>query len=298
VTPEVLAATVLAADGLPPGWSTMFVLVGGLAIALPVTVIVRTIATLPLRRPAGRLPMAVEIALLSQQPNRAVYSSVTALWAHESISLDDDGRLRFGPLPASAGPVDRVVYDALRRGTPASSIAQEPTFVTAMDDLARAAVKPGWMLSRAERIAARVPSLLFFALTAVGVYRIVLEVRANESWGNAAVLTVIALLGGFATANVDVISGRGRRTVQRVYDQFKHLQPSNTPAWSTYGPAAAAMSAALWGEATIWRADPAFAQAVGVPRPQGYGRHSDSGGDGCGDGDDSCSGGCGGGCGD
>lgn len=46
---------------------------------------------------------------------------------------------------------------ALRGAHRPCRAAREPTFVTAMADLAPAAVKPGWMLSRAERMAAVSP---------------------------------------------------------------------------------------------------------------------------------------------
>ena len=152
----------------------------------------------------------------------------------------------------------------------------------------------GLMRSSAERARIRwgtAPALVVVVMgIAVCVYQ-VMELPARSTTG--AILMLTLFLGPYgvvvlpALFSVDRRTRAGRKVLKAQEDQQEFLKPARRPAFATYGPAAAAMSAALFGTGALWAVDPDYATSVGL---NGDG---DGGGDGGGCGA-SC-GGCGGG---
>ncbi|HTM83346.1 MAG TPA: TIGR04222 domain-containing membrane protein, partial [Mycobacterium sp.] len=81
-----------------------------------------------------------------------------------------------------------------------------------------------------------------------------------------------------------------------------YLEPAKRPAFATYGPAAVALSAALFGTGALWAVDSDYSSAVELAEDSGSGSDGAGcgafcgGAGGCGGGGGGCGGG-GGGCG-
>jgi hypothetical protein len=80
-----------------------------------------------------------------------------------------------------------------------------------------------------------------------------------------------------------------------VRQSYQHLSPGQSPSYATYGAAGAAMGVALYGAASLYTMDPAFAAEAEIQRISASGGTSGSSSS-CGSGSSSCGGG-GGGCG-
>ena len=259
---------------------------------LVIAIVARLAITVPFGARADRQPAPAHLALLAGARLQPIYASTAALRASDALTLGADGRLAFGPLPSDAGPMDRAVYDAFRRGVPVDRMDREPAVVAARHELVASAVDAGWLLTPGRRMAARVPGLLLLGLTALGVFLVWNGYYLGLHQIDACLGPLAALLG-LILVSVSPLTRRGRAAMEAARSRHRVLIPANAPAWRTYGPAAAATSAALWGAAASGLADPAFAEVAGIPRPGTGSDGGDSGG--------SCSssgGDCGGGCGD
>ncbi|KWX62186.1 hypothetical protein ASJ79_29560, partial [Mycobacterium sp. NAZ190054] len=149
----------------------------------------------------------------------------------------------------------------------------------------------GLMRSAAERTRIRWGAVPALVTVAVGAACCVYTITQNPARSNiGAILLVGVVLGPYAAAvlpslfSVDRRTRAGRRFLNAQQRHQKYLKPSRRPAFATYGPAAVAMSTAMFGTGALWAVDPGYADSVGL-----NGDADGSGGDGA-----SC-GGCGGG---
>ena len=79
------------------------------------------------------------------------------------------------------------------------------------------------------------------------------------------------------------VGALGRVTRRRAKKRFRYLRPANAPAYTTYGPEAAAMGVAVFGRAALKRLDRGLAKAVSADKARARSRGDNSGGgDGCG----------------
>jgi hypothetical protein len=90
------------------------------------------------------------------------------------------------------------------------------------------------------------------------------------------------------------------RALRQVKTDSRHLSPQMTPSLTTYGATGAAMGVAVFGAASLYAMDPAFAAEAEIQRVGAGGPLTTGGGDGgssgsCGGGGGGCGGGgCGG----
>ena len=156
----------------------------------------------------------------------------------------------------------------------------------------------GVMRSAAQRAGIRwgaVPALVVLAMV-IGYCGYVLtrlpEQFSAGAWLTLAVFVPVALVTLMCLFSVGKRTRTGRRLLTAQQHRLDFLRPSRRPAFATYGPAAAAASAALFGTAALWALDPGYATSVAL--------NGDADGSGAGCGGTSCGGdggGCGGGCG-
>ncbi len=133
------------------------------------------------------------------------------------------------------------------------------------------------------------------ALVLVGVLRLIAGIQRDKPVGLLipslafAVVLFLALLVVNRIATTAAI--RGMRSLRQ---QHGHLSPRQSPSYATYGASGAAMGVALFGAASLYSMDPAFAAEAEIHRATAAG--AGSSGSSCGSGS-SCSGGssCGGG---
>ncbi|AYJ49501.1 TIGR04222 domain-containing membrane protein [Rhodococcus sp. P1Y] len=135
----------------------------------------------------------------------------------------------------------------------------------------------------------------------IGAARVIARIAGGKPVGYL-VLAIIALLASVPfVRRVPRRTPRGSAELRRPTSDYAHLQPRMRPAFETYGPSHAGMSAALFGGAALLWLDPQLAGAMnaGASTSAGFGGFDGTGGgfDGGGSGSDSGSSGssCGGG---
>lgn len=108
-----------------------------------------------------------------------------------------------------------------------------------------------------------------------------------------ALYVTIALPG---LLRVNRLTRAGRRLLAAQQEGLAYLEPARRPAFETYGPAAVAMSVALFGTGALWALDAGYSSSVELAGSSaaagGGGSGSTCGGSSCGDGGGG--GGCGG----
>lgn len=175
--------------------------------------------------------------------------------------------------------------------------------------LERRLSRRGLVRTRAERARMRwgtAPSVLVL-LFGVGycVYLITQFSRPGTVMTFGFVFVPTVLYGVMALPlllTVDRLTPAGRRLLAAEQKRLAYLEPAKRPAFATYGPAAVALSAALFGTGALWAVDSDYSSAVELAEDSGSGSDGAGcgafcgGAGGCGGGGGGCGGG-GGGCG-
>ena len=244
-----------------------------------------------------------QLAFLNGDRELAVYSSFAALRAAGAVNVVQGHLEQSGPLPMGAPELDRAVYAAAGMRKSPGRVRTEAGVAAVLDRLQDQLTDQGWLLSYERQRLARRGALAFFLLLALGVARVYAGASNGKPTGFLVLLLIPVGVTMFALLAVPKKSAAARSVLNRARRGATHLRPNQAPSWATYGPAGAALGVGLFGAASIWAADPAFAMEAEIKR-QAYSSSmyagGDSGGGGGGDsGGSSCGGGggCGGGCG-
>ncbi|WBB80165.1 TIGR04222 domain-containing membrane protein [Micromonospora sp. WMMD882] len=243
-----------------------------------------------------------QVAYLNGGARLALHSSIGALRHAGAIGMAVPRLAATGPLPAGANPIDQAVYDAASRRVRPRDLAQDHRVSAAVDQLRQDLERRGLAVPASHRRAARLGPALLLALVAVGVLRLVAGLANDQPVGFLFVGVVGLTVVGVAQATrIPHRTHAGRAALRDLRTRYRHLAPSSTPAFSTYGAAGVGMAVALFGTATLWTLDPAFAGEAEIER-QATGDTGASAGGAGGDGGSSDGGtgnggGCGGGCG-
>jgi uncharacterized protein (TIGR04222 family) len=253
------------------------------------------------RSAAQGQPSAAELAYLADGPRQAIYASLAALRTGDAIRADGRRISQSGPMPAGLDRLDHAIYDAAGvNGIGVRELARDPGVRAALAELATATAQRGWGLDPSARFRGRLGGLLLLALAGFGVVRVAAGMANNRPVSYLVLLVIGTALLAVWFLLVPRMSPAGRAALKEARSRNYHLSPRQSPAWSTYGPTGVAMGVALFGSATLWSADPAFASAAGLQRytsGAGYAGSSGYTGSSCGgsSGGSSCGGGGGGG---
>ncbi|WP_051021320.1 TIGR04222 domain-containing membrane protein [Nocardia araoensis] len=128
---------------------------------------------------------------------------------------------------------------------------------------------------------------------ALGLVRIIAGASHGNPVGVLVVLVLAQAVAYWLVVRKPRLTALGVRARDAASERNRHLRPSNSPSYATYGAESAALAAAVFGIGALVALDPGLAQAVAPPSASGGG---DGGGDSGGDGG-GCGSGCGGGCG-
>ncbi|MFC7548626.1 TIGR04222 domain-containing membrane protein [Plantactinospora sp. GCM10030261] len=248
-----------------------------------------------------------QTAYLNGGPRLAVYTTLGALRGTGSIDVRDKRLAVTGPLPTGATPLDRAVHNAAANGVRARDLQADTWVVGALTDVRRDLERRGLVVDPDRRKAVSRFRMLLILVFALGVVRLFAGLDNDRPVGYLALSLLGVLLAALLTGRVPDRTRTGRATLRRLRDQHRHLSPSQSPAYGTYGATGAALGIALFGAAALYAMDPVFAGEAEVLRSAGNGG-GDSGGnwgscsggscDGGGSsGGSSCGGGGGGGCG-
>ena len=247
-----------------------------------------------------------QIAYLNGGDRLAVYAALGGLRAAGAIAGGPGRTLhQSGPLPAGVTPLDTAIYNAAGRRIRARDLSGDQWVGAAVQQLREGLEAQGLAVTPARRKAARAWGLAGAALILAGVARFVDGLQNDKPVGFLVPAVIIAFI------LTVVLMTRSRRAtyaadkaMRALRQQYVYLAPHQSPSYATYGATGAAMGVALYGTATLYTMDPAFAAEAEVQRinsASGAGSGGDGGsssassGSSCGGGGGGGGGGCGGG---
>lgn len=207
-----------------------------------------------------------ELALLGGGPQLAITSALTHLHGAKLLRVRRrEGTLKVcGALDATADPVERAVFDAVRNvpGVSTTALRSELSGHEVLSSMSARLTEGGLMLAEEQAARLRRLWLLGALLVAVGVARIAAGLQNDAAVGWT---VAIALVVAFATFLLlrwrPLATKRGLDALSRAQTEHEHLRSR---------PAAGegAMTVALFGGGALWLADPTMAWALGAPREE------------------------------
>lgn len=248
-----------------------------------------------------------QVAYLNGRDKLAVYTSIGGLRAAGAIGSGPDKTLvQTGHLPSGVTPLDTAVYNAAGRRIRARDITTDQYVVQAVGQLRDGLEEAGLAVTKGQQRAARAWALVGAVVVLIGIARLLDGFQNNKPIGFLFPLTFFALIMAILalTRASRAQTYAADKAMRGLRKQHTYLSPSQSPAYATYGAAGAAMGVALFGAASLYAMDPAFAADAEIQRisagtgGSGYGGDSGSSSSSCsGGGGSSCGGGggCGGG---
>jgi uncharacterized protein (TIGR04222 family) len=234
-----------------PRFLQMFLIlgVGGLLLALVWRRAALRGADLATLRP----PNPAELAYLNGGPRLALSTSVAGLRCTGAVGAGPARGtvVAVGPMPGGFSDLDYAVHRAL--GTPVSlhRIEGDAGVANALRRVADRLTSDGLLLSPGQRGIARSASVVVFAVTALGIARIVAGVANHKPVGYLVFATVIAIVVALRLLSAPKVSRAGRTLLARLRSGNAHLRPGLSPSWATYGAAGAMLGVALYGTAAL-----------------------------------------------
>lgn len=238
--------------------------------------------------PAGPLEplpdLAVaQIALINEGPDAATTAAAARLYYDGIVRGTDDGTLAAtGELEADAEPVEREVFETVRRepGLSVEQIRERVCESATMQALSEPLRRTGLLLEESQARRVRRLWIAPALLSALGVLRILTGLAEGRP---VLVLCIMTAIAGAAAAWLLVLRPTGTR---RGNDAIERLRRVHDPLPGRASASQIALTAALFGVGTLWLAESAIASALGVPREEDPSVGTGGGG---------CGGGCGGG---
>ncbi|MEU5757427.1 TIGR04222 domain-containing membrane protein [Nocardia sp. NPDC047648] len=186
------------------------------------------------------------------------------------------------------------VYDRLATGERKNVRAIVGGSPAALDALRARMVDLGYFPGPAVRHGLRDAGMPILVTGALGVVRIIAGAAHGNPVGVLVVLVIAQAFGYWLVVRKPRLTALGVRARDAAAERNRHLGPSYSPSYATYGAESAALAAAVFGIGALIALDPGLAQAVVPPSASGGG---DGGGDSGGGDGGGCGSGCGGGCG-
>ncbi|GLY93635.1 TIGR04222 domain-containing membrane protein [Actinoplanes sp. NBRC 103695] len=243
-----------------------------------------------------------QVAYLNGGDRRAICASITGLRAHGVIGSEAGGvMVQTGSLPAGSTSLDTAIYNAAGRRARSQDLKTDQWVASAGDQLRQGLEQQGYAATNGQRRQAGMWALLPAAVVLLGVVRVIAGASNGKPVGNLVLLLVVAVVA----AVVALFKANRRatfstaRALRQVKTDSRHLSPQMTPSLTTYGATGAAMGVAVFGAASLYAMDPAFAaeaeiQRVGAGGPLTTGGGDSGSGGSCGGGGGCGGGGCGG----
>ena len=243
-----------------------------------------------------------ELALIGGGPQLAITSALTRLLRDKLLRIRQrEGTLKVvGTLEPTAEPVERAVFEAVRREPGISTVAlrKEIAGGYVLATMSQRLTQAGLLLDDEQAARMRRLWIAGALLAALGIAGIVAGLSNDAAIGwTAAIALLVAGATFWLFRQRPLATNRGRDVVRRLRAERDDLRRHPVADES-------ALTVALFGGGALWLADPATASALGVPREEESAGWSCRGSGGCGGGGaSSCAsgassdGGGGGGCG-
>ena len=265
--------------------------------AVAVTLVLRARALRGGADATNATPTSVEVAYLNRGEGLALHTAVAGLRAAGAVDAGPSGTLvATGRFPAGGGDLDYAVHAALATPATLAAVRGDPGVGNALNRLRDRLTDSGLLVSAERGRAARAAAVALFVVFGLGVTRLVAGIAGHKAVGYLVLADLATLVLCLVLVRVPRLTAAGKALLARLRSANAHLEPKLAPSWATYGPAGAMMGVALYGVASVWASDPAFATQAGIPPVASGGGGWSSPGSGCGTAS-SCSGGssCGGG---
>ncbi|MFG1999918.1 TIGR04222 domain-containing membrane protein [Spirillospora sp. NPDC048911] len=265
---------------------------GGSAVAL----LAAHVTTSWLRRGhgTGRAPdrplHPYEVAYINGGPRRVVGAALAGLRMDGVVAGSGGGLQAVSPPRKLRTPLDVAIHHAIASGAArrARDLPEHPAVRAEVEVLRAGLERQGLAPGAGERTRMRLAVWPYaVAFLVIGM----LAVTVGDMKGFYVVPMFAAIIFGFSRMkDVPRATRSGRDAVADTLQRNSHLDPGNSPAWTTYGTEGAALGAALFGAAALVSIDPGFATDSGASDFMGSGS-GDGGSGGCGA---SCGSSCGG----
>lgn len=241
-----------------------------------------------------------QVAYLNGGRQLAGYAAVGWLRGAGAIGVDRRRLVATGPLPAGSSRLAWAVHNSVGRPSTLADVYRDSQVRAALDDLGNTLERDGLAVGPDRRRSARLGATALAVLMLVGAVRLFVGIMGDRPIGFLVVALVALLLLRVPLARVPYRTRAGAEALRSLRQRHAHLAPQQSPAYSTYGAAGAAMGVALFGTASLWALDPTFAQQAEIQRQAAASSAGSSSGTSCGggggdSGGDSGGGGCGGG---
>jgi uncharacterized protein (TIGR04222 family) len=210
-----------------------------------------------------------QIAYLAGSDKLAVYTALGGLRAAGAIGTGPDKTLlQTGPMPAGGTPLDSAVYNAAGQRIRAREVTADQWVAAAVAQLRDGLEAQGLATTAAQRRIMRLWAIPGLALVVLGIARLVAGIQNDRpvllllpSIAFAIIVTVVM----FAKASA-VPTAAATKGIATIRKQSQYLSPRQSPAYATYGASGAAMGVALFGAASLYAMDPAFAADAEIQR--------------------------------
>ncbi|MDR7321370.1 TIGR04222 domain-containing membrane protein [Catenuloplanes sp. NPDC020197] len=252
-----------------PGPTFLALYLGAVAVALVIVLVRRHSMAAGRQVPGTDHLTAQQAAYLTGGSDLAVYSAIAGLRAGGLIASAPNKTLApVAPLPDGAPPLDAAIYRVLQRGpSTVYGVRNNSQVKSELDRLRDDLERYGLALGEDDRRAYRNTTLLLAALAALGVVRLVSGlINGAAIW----YLVIIVLALGVTTlvlrSRTPWMTHAGKNALAGMRTRYQYLSPAQSPAWDTYGMTGLAMGVALWGTASLYTYDAAFAAEAEIQR--------------------------------
>jgi uncharacterized protein (TIGR04222 family) len=210
------------------------------------------------------------VAFLNGGSKLAVLGGQSALRAYGLLGEGSGAPVPVvGPRPTAGPrwPLELAILGTTDRPVPYSRLQSDPEVNTALRALSDELVRHRLLVSEQRRDRLRLWGLALFGLFALGVWRLVDGIGTGHPVG---FLVPPTLLAGAGTVlwylRLPRRTPASDAALAGLRDEHAHLAPALHPDWAAIGPAAAALSVAVFGIGAIWAADPAFAGELEIAK--------------------------------
>ncbi|HEX2314402.1 MAG TPA: TIGR04222 domain-containing membrane protein [Thermomonospora sp.] len=255
---------------------------------------------------AGQDLHPYEVAYLVGGRFRTIATALAGLRADGAVTAPRPNELVAGPEPTTMrSPLDLAIHREVQRDAiTVRSLSGRSAVWAEVDAIRLGLEKRGLLPGPAQRAQVRLAALPMALLLVAGFVRLLAGLQNDRPVGFLVVaLIIVAVATAFLLMVVPDGVRAGDRAVELSRTRHRHLDPSMSPAWTTYGAEVAALGVALYGVPALAGVDPEFADAVelhkhladGGGSSASSGSASSGGGYACSGGGSSCGGGGGGG---
>lgn len=251
-----------------PGQTFLALYIGAAAVALVIVLVRRHTMAGGKTVPGADQLTPQQAAYLTGGPDLAVYSAVASLRSAGLIGTTPDRKTApTAPLPHGVPPLDTAVYQALALHRSVRAARNDTTVRSVLDSLRSELERLGLALDEHERRAYRNTTLLLGALVVLGVGRLAAGLLGGKPiWYLFLTVAIIGVVALVLRARTPWKTRAGTQALDRLRTRYQHLSPAQSPAWATYGATGVAMGVALWGTASLYSFDPAFAAEAEIQR--------------------------------